>query len=100
MVSRSRKSYGALFLACVGITAGARATETGVSIGINFGTEVGGGGPSPTSSVIPAGGVAGAPAVQQTNWNDPAPGTGILESLKLDRAGTAETSPALVADSK
>jgi hypothetical protein len=91
MLGRKIRVYGPVLLAGFGV-AGAGASETGTSIGINFATVVGGGGPSPTDSIIPAGGVAGLPAVEQTNWNDPGPGTGTLSGLTLDRLGTAETS--------
>jgi hypothetical protein len=91
---RAGKRIGVSLAAVVSLAAGsvALATDTGASIGVNFGTVVGGGGPSGGSSAIPAGGKAGLPAVQQGNWNDPGPGTGSQANLTLDRAGVPEAT--------
>jgi hypothetical protein len=96
MRARNRIGCGVVLLATFGFGLNAQGTESGTSIGINFGAVVGGGGPSPGSSEIPAGGIAGVPAVQQTNWVDTFPGTGTQASLTIDRSSTAGTTGASV----
>jgi hypothetical protein len=96
MNARKRVTCGVFIIASLGGGAALHATETGVSIGLNTGAVVGGGGPSGSSSAIPAGGKAGVPAVQQTNWNDLFPGSGTQSNLILDNAGTAVPTSASV----
>jgi hypothetical protein len=60
-----RCARGIALAAAVGACAHAAASPNAASLGLNFGVTRGGGGPSPTTSQIPAGGFAGVPTSAQ-----------------------------------